>query len=213
MNKYSESFKLNIENTLNKIYTNNQNIIYDIYSKIIFNKNIFKIKSLEDKLITNKKEFIIQLSSLLKSSKERNRGINLKNIFNYFESYFKTEITDEEELSLIESLLSEPNLYLFYDNLFSNILKGYITFISKFPKKFNHIVTIYEIINKNKDNFNTFFNQLISVHFSNINQQQVFLAYLLLIYSNESNNNKLLLEYVFDILKNAKKQDFILSIA
>ena len=127
MNKYSESFKLNIENTLNKIYTNNQNIIYDIYSKIIFNKNIFKIKSLEDKLITNKKEFIIQLSSLLKSSKERNRGINLKNIFNYFESYFKTEITDEEELSLIESLLSEPNLYLFYDNLFSNILKGYIT--------------------------------------------------------------------------------------
>ena len=213
MNKYSESFKLNIENTLNKIYTNNQNIIYDIYSKIIFNKNIFKIKSLEDKLITNKKEFIIQLSSLLKSSKERNRGINLKNIFNYFESYFKTEITDEEELSLIESLLSEPNLYLFYDNLFSNILKGYITYISKFPKKFNHIVTIYEIINKNKDNFNTFFNQLISVHFSNINQQQVFLAYLLLIYSNESNNNKLLLEYAFDILKNAKKQDFILSIA
>ena len=213
MNKYSESFKLNIENTLNKIYANNQNIIFNIYSKIIFNKNNFKIKSLEDELITNKKEFINQLSLLIKLSKERNRGMNLKNIFSYFESYFKTEIIDEEELSSIESFLSEPNLYLYYDNLFSNILKGYITYISKFPKKFSHIVTLYEIINKNKDNFNTFFNQLISAHFSNINQQQVFLAYLLLIYNNESNNNKLLLEYTFDILKDAKKQDFILSIA
>ena len=68
MNKYSESFKLNIENTLNKIYANNQNIIFNIYSKIIFNKNNFKIKSLEDELITNKKEFINQLSLLIKLS-------------------------------------------------------------------------------------------------------------------------------------------------
>ena len=152
MNKYSESFKTNIENTLNKIYKNNSNIIFSIYSNIIFNKNIFKIKSLQDELISNKKIFIEQLIILIKSSKERNRGINLKNLFNYFESYFKTEIIDEEELSLIESLLSEPNLYIFYDNLFSNILKGYITYISKFDKKFDHIVILYEIINKNKLN-------------------------------------------------------------
>ena len=216
MNKYSESFKINIENTLNKIYENNPNIIFNIYSKIIFNKNSFKIKSLEDDLIKNKKLFIEQLISLVKTSKERNRALNIKNIFNYFESFFKTKIIDEEELNLIESLLSEPNLYLLYDNLFSNILKGYILYISKFDKKFTHIVTLYEIINKNKDNFNTFFNELISTHFSNTNQQQVFLAYLLLIYNNESNNNinnKLLLNYTFDILKNTKKQDFILSIA
>ena len=216
MNKYSESFKINIENTLNKIYENNPNIIFNIYSKIIFNKNSFKIKSLEDDLIKNKKLFIEQLISLVKTSKERNRALNIKNIFNYFESFFKTKIIDEEELNLIESLLSEPNLYLLYDNLFSNILKGYILYISKLDKKFTHIVTLYEIINKNKDNFNTFFNELISTHFSNTNQQQVFLAYLLLIYNNESNNNinnKLLLNYTFDILKNTKKQDFILSIA
>ena len=217
MNKYSESFKLNIENALNKIYKNNSNIIFSIYSTIIFNKNIFKIKSLQDELITNKKIFIEQLLLLIKSSKERNRGINIKNIFNYFEAYFKKEITDEEELSLIESLLSEPNLYIFYDNLFSNILKGYIKYISKFDKKFDHIVKLYEIINKNKENFNTFFNELISTHFTNINQQQLFLAYLLLIYNEFNNknnmNNKLLLEYTFDVLKNAKKQDFILSIA
>ena len=217
MNKYSESFKTNIENTLNKIYKNNSNIIFSIYSNIIFNKNIFKIKSLQDELVSNKKIFIEQLIVLIKSSKERNRGINLKNLFNYFESYFKTEIIDEEELSLIESLLSEPNLYIFYDNLFSNILKGYITYISKFDKKFDYIVILYEIINKNKENFNTFFNELISTHFTNINQQQVFLAYLLLIYNEFNNknnmNNKLLLEYTFDVLKNTKKQDFILSIA
>ena len=215
MNKYSESFKLNIENALNQIYSNNPNIIFNIFSKIIFNKNNFKIVSQDDDLIINKKIFIEQLTILVKSSKVRNRGINIKNIINYFEAYFKTEIADEEELSLLESFLSEKNLYNLYDSLFNNILKGYIIYISKFSKKFEHIVNIYEIINKTKDNFNTFFNELISAHFPNINQQQVFLAYLLLVYndSNNNSNNKLLLEYTFDILKSAKKQDFILSIA
>ena len=215
LNKYSESFKINIENALNKVFKNESNIIFNIYSNIIFNKNTFKIKSLNDELIINKKIFIEQLIILVSSSKEKNRGMNIKNILNYFETYFKTKIIDEEELSLIESLLSLPNLYICYDNLFGNILKGYILFISKYEKKFDHLVKLYEIINKNKENFNTFFNELISTHFININQQQVFLAYLLLIYNDFDNktNNKLLLEYTFDILKNTKKQDFILSIA
>ena len=211
MNKYSESFKLNLENALNQIYSNNPNIIFNIFSKIIFNKNNFKITTQDDDLIKNKKIFIEQLTILVKASKVRNKGINIKNILNYFEAYFKTEIVNEEELFLIESFLSETNLYNLYDSLFNNILKGYIIYILKFSKKFDHIVNIYEIINKNKENFNTFFNELISTHFLNINQQQVFLAYLLLVYNDS--NNKLLLEYTFDILKSAKKQDFILSIA
>ena len=215
LNKYSESFKINIENVLNKIFINNPNLIFSIYSNIIFNKNVFKIISLEDELIKNKKIFIEQLIILIKTSKERNRGINIKNIFNYFEVYFKTEINDEEEFLMIESLLSEPNFYLFYDNLFSSILKGYITYISKYPRKFDHIINIYLIINKNKDNFNTFFNELLSTHFTNANQQQLFLAYLLFIYNEYNNkiNNKLLLDYTFDVLKTTKKQDFLLSIA
>ena len=215
MNKYSEAFKINIEKTLNKIYQNNSNFVFSIYSNIIFNKNNYKINSIDDQLILNKKAFIDELNNIIKVSKETNKGINIKNILNYFEMYFKTNIINEEELSSIENLLSEPILYKYYDKLFNTILRGYITYLSKCENKFNHLVSIYHILNNNKDNFNTFFQLLLSTHFTYINQQQMFLAYLLLS-TNESNNNtnnKLLLEYVFDILKNSKNEDFILSIS
>ena len=213
MNKYSEAFKINVEKTLNKIYPNNSNIIFSIYSSIIFNKNNYKITTLEDQLILNKKTFIDELNNIIKSSKETNKGINIKNILNYFEMYYKTDITNEDELFSLENLLLEPILYKYYDKLFSTILRGYITYISKYEKKFNHIVKLYQILNNNKDSFTTFFGQLLNTHFSFINQQQMFLAYLLLVNNETNNNNKLLLEYVFDVLKNSKSEDFILSIA
>ena len=213
MNKYSESLKINIEKSLNIIFQNEPNIIFKIYTEVIFNKNTFKISSLENELISNKKIFIEQLIDLIKESKERNRGINIKNLNNYFEMYYKSEIIDEEELSLIETLLSLQNFYKHYDNLFSYALKGYIIYISKSVQKFSHIIKLYEIINNIKDNFNTFFNDLITTHFSNINQQQIFLAFLLLNKTEFDNKNKLLLEFTFDFLKNSKKEDFILSIA
>ena len=214
MNKYSEAFKVNIEKALNKIYPNNSNIIFSIYSNIIFNKNNSKINSVDDILIINKKTFIDELKNIIKSSKDTNKGINIKNILNYFETYFKTKIIDEEELNSMENLLSEPILYKYYDKLFNTILRGYIVYISKYENKFNHIVKLYQILNNNKDSFSTFFGQLITNHFTYINQQQMFLAYLLLINDDIGNcNNKLLLEYVFDVLKNSKSEDFILSIA
>ena len=214
MNKYSEAFKVNIEKALNKIYPNNSNIIFSIYSNIIFNKNNSKINSVDDILIINKKTFIDELNNIIKSSKDTNKGINIKNILNYFETYFKTKIIDEEELNSMENLLSEPILYKYYDKLFNTILRGYIVYISKYENKFNHIVKLYQILNNNKDSFSTFFGQLITNHFTYINQQQMFLAYLLLINDDIGNsNNKLLLEYVFDVLKNSKSEDFILSIA
>ena len=213
INKYSEGFKINIEKALNKIYPNNSNIIFSIYSNIIFNKNNNKINSIEDPLILNKKTFIDELLNIIKTSKETNKGINNKNILNYFEMYFKTKIMNEEELFSIENLLSEPIFYKYYDKLFSTIFRGYITYISKYEKKFNHLVKLYQILNNNKESFTTFFNQIITTHFSYINQQQVFLAYLLLINNNINNNNKLLLEYIFDILKNSKSEDFMLSVA
>ena len=215
MNKYTEAFKVNIEKTLNKIYPNNSNTIFNIYSNIIFNKNNYKVSSVEDELILNKKIFIDELSNIITTSKETNRGINIKNILNYFEMYYKTNIVNEDELVSMENLLSEPILYKYYDKLFNTILRGYITYMSKYENKFNHIVKLYQILNNNKDSFSTFFDQLISANFTFINQQQIFLAYLLLINDdlNNKNNNKLLLEYIFDVLKNSKSEDFILSIA
>ena len=112
MNKYSESLKINIEKSLNIIFQNEPNIIFKIYTEVIFNKNTFKISSLENELISNKKIFIEQLIDLIKESKERNRGINIKNLNNYFEMYYKSEIIDEEELSLIETLLSLQNFLI-----------------------------------------------------------------------------------------------------
>ena len=53
INKYTEGFKINIEKALNKIYPNNSNIVFSIYSSIIFNKNNNKINSIEDPLILN----------------------------------------------------------------------------------------------------------------------------------------------------------------
>ena len=212
MNKYSEAFKINVEKILNKIYQNNSNIIFSFYSTIIFNNNNFKINSLDDQLILNKKTFIDELNRIIKTSKETNKGINIKNILNYFEMYFKTNIINEEELFSIENLLSEPILYKYYDKLFSTILRGYIPYLSKYNNKFNHIVKLYQILNNNQDSFSTFFGQLLSINFSYINQQQMFLAYLLLL-NNQSSNNKLLLEFVFDVLKNSKCEDFILSIS
>ena len=211
MNKYSEAFKINIEKTLNKIYQNNLNIIFSIYSNVIFNKNNYKVNSFNDQLVLNKKVFIDELNNIIKSSKETNKGINVKNIMIYFETYFKTDIINEEELFSIENLLSEPILYKYYDKLFNTILRGYISYLSKYDNNFNHIVSLYHILNNNKDSFPTFFDQLLSTHFTYINQKEMFLAYLLL--NNKSNNNKLLLEYIFDVLKNSKNEDFILLIA
>ena len=204
-NKYSEGFKYNIEKFLSSIYKDS-NVKFDLYKNIYFTKN----QSLKDINFSYKKiDFINYLNEIIKSSKETNKGLNIKCIITMFENIYKkpNDIENEEELNSIENLLDEINTYKYYEKLYYSILRGYITYISNVNNKLNHIDTLTKILLKNYDEFQTYFTIVLDTHFPK--NKQIYLAYSLL----KNKTNKTLLNFISNFMRDSLNEELLLTIS
>ena len=208
---YSDNLINLIEKKLLIIYKED-NLIFNIFKNIIFNKNIFNFKEDKNNLNNNVYfELFYENLYLILNQNFINKNINIKNINNFFDYTFKyiENNSNNDNKILFENIfkiLSENKIFLNYENLYFILLKNCIIFLKYNKNKFKYINDLIKIIIKINSNFENNFNQILKIHFSN--NIQIFLAYIL--YNNNLNNNKILIDFIEKFLRDEKNIELLL---
>ena len=200
INSYTKKLLKQIEDILDKHKGNDTK--YILYKKVLFNNKEMSYTKFE----FDKVEFFYEIIEVITYNKEtKNEKLNCSNILKAFSLYFGTKGNDKD-IDLIEKLISLDVFYSNYNDIYNEILKQFIKYISTFENvdTFDHLKKIAIILFKRNDI--DIITELLEVHFKS--GKQIFLSILLA--DKEEIFNDKLFNYLMGIIKEEKKIEYIL---
>lgn len=200
INSYSKKLLKQIEDILDKHKENDPK--YILYKKVLFNNEEMSHTKFE----FDKSEFIDEIIEVISYNKElKNSKINCSNLLKSFSLYFGTKGNDND-IDSVEKLISLDVFYKNYNEIYNEILKQFIKYISTCENvdTLEHLMKIAIILFKRNDI--EIITELLNVHFKS--GKQIFLS-ILLADKDEIFNDKFF-NYLMSIIKEEKKIEYIL---